>query len=214
MNLPNYYWWFEAALSTKFCDDVIKLAKTKKEEIALTGGQGSGRDVEAQPLSDKELKDLKKKRDSNIVWMNDKWMYDEIFSYVHTANRSSGWNFEFDFGENFQFTKYSEGQYYDWHCDSWDKPYTGEKHGKDYIGKIRKLSAVINLSSADEYEGGCLEFDLRNKDPGQPTKITADETRSKGSVIVFPSHVWHRVTPVTKGTRYSLVLWCLGKPFR
>ena len=176
MNLSHYYWWFEAALSTKFCDDVIKLAKTKKEQLALTGGQGVGRNVGTHPLSDEELK--------------------------------------FDFGENFQFTKYTQGQYYDWHCDSWDQAYEEEKNDKNYVGKIRKLSATINLSSSDDYEGGCLEFDFRNKDPGQSTKTTADQTKSKGSIIVFPSHLWHRVAPVTKGTRYSLVLWCLGKPFR
>ena len=38
--------------------------------------------------------------------------------------------------------------------------------------------------------------------------------REKGAVVVFPSHIWHRVTPVTKGTRYSLVVWFLGKPFK
>ena len=211
MNLSHYYWWFEAALSTKFCDDVIKLAKTKKEQLALTGGQGVGRNVGTHPLSDK---DLKKKRDSNIVWLNDQWIYSEIFPYIHIANKSAGWNFEFDFGENFQFTKYTQGQYYDWHCDSWDQAYEEEKNDKNYVGKIRKLSVTINLSSSDDYEGGCLEFDFRNKDPGQSTKTTADQTKSKGSIIVFPSHLWHRVAPVTKGTRYSLVLWCLGKPFR
>ena len=214
MNLSHYYWWFEAALSTKFCDDVIKLAKTKKEQLALTGGQGVGRNVGTHPLSDEELKDLKKKRDSNIVWLNDQWIYSEIFPYIHIANKSAGWNFEFDFGENFQFTKYTQGQYYDWHCDSWDQAYEEEKNDKNYVGKIRKLSATINLSSSDDYEGGCLGFDFRNKDPGQSTKTTADQTKSKGSIIVFPSHLWHRVAPVTKGTRYSLVLWCLGKPFR
>ena len=46
------------------------------------------------------------------------------------------------------------------------------------------------------------------------SKELCTEIRPQGSVIVFPSFVWHRVTPVTKGTRYSLVLWTCGQPFR
>jgi PKHD-type hydroxylase len=44
--------------------------------------------------------------------------------------------------------------------------------------------------------------------------IKAKEILSKGSIIIFPSHLWHRVKPVMKGTRYSLVLWNLGNPFK
>ena len=40
------------------------------------------------------------------------------------------------------------------------------------------------------------------------------ELRKKGTVIVFPSFVWHRVKPVLSGTRYSLVCWSLGQPWK
>ena len=43
---------------------------------------------------------------------------------------------------------------------------------------------------------------------------SAKEILTKGSIIVFPSHVWHRVKPVTSGTRYSLVVWSIGDPFK
>jgi PKHD-type hydroxylase len=42
----------------------------------------------------------------------------------------------------------------------------------------------------------------------------AQNVLTKGSIIIFPSFVWHRVKPVTEGTRYSLVLWNLGKPYK
>ena len=64
--------------------------------------------------------------------------------------------------ESCQFTKYKHNQYYDWHCDSWDKPY--EKEGPDN-GKIRKLSMTCQLTDGSEYTGGELEFDFRNYDP-------------------------------------------------
>jgi PKHD-type hydroxylase len=70
------------------------------------------------------------------------------------------------------------------------------------------------LSAPEDYEGGELEFDFRNMDPDKPTIRKCAEIKPRGSIVVFPSHVWHRVKPVTKGTRYSLVIWNLGYPFR
>ena len=79
---------------------------------------------------------------------------------------------------------------------------------------------TISLSHPDEYEGGNFEVDLRNStdfDNSKERKYSkrlVTEIRPRGSIIVFPSFVWHRVTPVTKGTRYSLVVWSLGYPFK
>ena len=58
------------------------------------------------------------------------------------------------------FTKYKLNQYYDWHCDSWDKPYDKGKDHPDN-GKIRKLSMTCQLTDGSEYKGGELEFDFR-----------------------------------------------------
>ena len=125
MNISNYYWYFQSAIPPRICDMIVQYGKAEKqrEVLALTGGFGRDRDLNKTPLTDKEIEDLKKKRDSNIVWMNDRWIYKEIQPYVHQANRNAGWNFEWDWSESCQFTKYKKGQYYDWHCDSWDKPY-------------------------------------------------------------------------------------------
>ena len=77
---------------------------------------------------------------------------------------------------------------------------------------------TCQLTDKSEYEGGELEFDLRNYAPNNKNFInhvkTTNKMTSKGSIIVFPSFVWHRVKPVTKGTRYSLVIWNLGYPFK
>ena len=83
----------------------------------------------------------------------------------------------------------------------------------DMVGKVRKLSVTINLNKPGEYEGGNLKFDFG---PHAETKRfhEVEEIRPQGSIIVFPSYVHHQVTPVTKGTRYSMVLWSLGQPFK
>jgi len=217
MNISNYYWYFQSVIPPRICDMIVQYGKAEKEKqiTAITGGLGRDRDLTKNPLTKEELKDLKKKRDSNIIWMNDRWIYKEIQPYVHSANANAGWNFQWDFSESCQFTKYTKGQFYDWHCDSWDKPY--EKEGPDK-GKIRKLSMTCQLTDGSEYKGGELEFDFRNYDPHMRDeskhRIQCKEILPKGSIIVFPSFVWHRVKPVTSGTRYSLVVWHLGRPFR
>jgi len=209
MNLTNYYWYFQSAIPERICDDIVRYGKSLQDQMAVTGGYGN------RPLNQKEKKDLKKKRNSDIVWMNDRWIYKEIQPYIHQANRNAGWNFEWDFSESCQFTKYTKGQFYDWHCDSWDKPYVRETANDPSHGKIRKLSVTVTLSDPKEYKGGELEFDFRNLDPDKPNKpVKCKDILPKGSLVVFPSFVWHRVCPVKKGSRHSLVIWNLGWPFR
>ena len=212
MNLQNYYYYFQSALTPKFCDELIKYGTAQQEQLALTGGQ-TEKINKGKDLSEEDLKDLKKKRDSNIVWLNDRWIYKEIQPFIHQANRLANWNFNWDFSESCQFTKYKLNQHYDWHCDSWESAYAN-KDNPDTFGKIRKLSVTCSLSAPEDYEGGELEFDFRNMDPDKQSIRKCAEIKPRGSIVVFPSFVWHRVKPVTKGTRYSLVIWNLGYPFK
>jgi len=209
MNISNHYWYFKSAVPSKICDDIIKYGLSQTETMARTGGYGD------KKLSKQEIKDMKRRRNSDLVWLSEPWIYKELQPYIHMANKNAGWNFEWSRSEPCQFTKYKLNQYYDWHCDSWEKPY--ENKGPDN-GKIRKLSMTCQLTDGSEYEGGELEFDFRNYEPHMREEDKhlkkAKEVLPKGSIIVFPSFVWHRVKPVTKGTRYSLVMWNLGYPFK
>ena len=207
MNLLNYYWYFKSAIPSRICDDIVRYGHQLQDQMAVTGGLG-----DPKKLKNKQIKNLKKKRDSNIVWMNDRWIYREIQPYVHTANKKAGWNFNWDHSESCQFTKYKKGQYYDWHCDSWTEPYTEEGPLKD---RTRKLSVTVSLSDPKNYKGGELEFDFRNLDPDKKPNIKkCIEILPKGSLVVFPSFVWHRVCPVKSGERNSLVIWNVGYPFQ
>ena len=218
MNLRHYYYYFKSALSPRICDDILQYGKSQNSEIAVTGGVSSDDKNNYKvdgTLKKSALKNLQKKRKSDIVWMNDSWIYKEIHPYIHQANKLAGWNFQWDWSESCQFTKYEPGQFYDWHCDSWDKPY--DKPNTPDHGKIRKLSMTCQLTDGSEYQGGELEFDFRNYDPHMRDeskhRVQCKEILPKGSIIIFPSFVWHRVKPVTSGTRYSLVVWHLGRPF-
>jgi len=213
MNLTNYYYYFQSALSPRFCQEIIDYGKQHQAEMAVTGGYSR----QNGKMSKKDVNNMQKKRKSDIVWMNDRWIYKEIHPYIHQANREAGWNFEWDWSESCQFTKYGVGQYYGWHCDSWDRPYN-KPNDLNSHGKIRKLSVTISLNDPTEYVGGNLEFDFRNQVDWERNKKKAikscEEIRPRGSIIVFPSFCWHRVAPVTSGTRYSLVIWNLGRPFK
>jgi len=203
-----FYWYFKSALSSKFCDRLVKFALSKKERIASTD------EFKEKRLTKKRIKDLHKKRNSNIVWLNEPWLYREIHPYIHEANKMSGWNFEFDQSESCQFTKYKKGQFYNWHFDMFDEPYDLPSNPKIH-GKIRKLSVICQLTDPSKYSGGELEFDFRRNSPIKESKTEiCEEIQPKGSIVVFPSYVWHRVRPVTRGVRYSLVMWNLGRPFK
>jgi len=111
--------------------------------------------------------------------------------------------FHFDLSghEEVQFTKYHEGGYYEWHRDC-------ANNGPKESNSIRKLSAVIQLSNPSTYEGGEFQF----YDGIQPELVP--DIKEQGSVIVFECADWHRLAPITKGVRYSLVIWANGPSFK
>jgi PKHD-type hydroxylase len=209
MDLEHNYWYFEEALSKKFCEEIIAHGNSKREIIATVGNIPP--QTHHSKLSKKDKKVLEKIRKSNVVFLNDLFIFKAIQPYIQTANINAGWNFDYDWAESAQFTKYKKNQFYDWHADAQWQPYQN-KH-ENYNGKIRKISVTVELSDPKDYKGGELEFDYSNPKDGKIIK-KCDQIKKQGSIVVFPSFVWHRVTPVTKGTRYSLVIWSIGKPWQ
>ena len=207
MNLKNYYWYFKAAIPIKICDEILKYGQSLEKETGITGAD---RKRNEHPTAE-ELKNIQKKRKSDIVWLSESWIYKEIQPYIHMANANARWNFQWDFTESCQFTEYKKGQFYDWHCDSNEVPYDRPEEPNSN-GKIRKLSMTLCLTEQDEYDGGELEFAFHDFDGNKQPRI-CEEIKQKGSIIVFPSFVWHRVKPVTRGIRHSLVCWNLGQPY-
>jgi len=127
-------------------------------------------------------------------------------------NIHSGWNFDLEFIESIQLSNYHEGDHYDWHIDSFKNPSIQTDHqyhpNKPYN---RKVSVTVWLNDPEEYEGG--EFDLEISGPNAEKRFETMKM-PKGSIVVFPSYMWHRVRPVTSGVRKSLVLWIQGPPFK
>jgi PKHD-type hydroxylase len=107
-----------------------------------------------------------------------------------------------------QFTIYDNKQHYWWHTDAKQYPYMDG----NWSNLIRKLSVTITLSHPEEYEGGYLQFSAK-REWGDSFKTQCTEVLPRGSICVFPSYTWHRVSPVTKGRRLSLVQWNLGEGY-
>ena len=199
MELENYYWCFQGALPHRICDDIVAYGKALKEETGVTFG------YDPENMTPNQQKQLERKRNSNVVWMNPQWIYRELHPLVGEANRNAGWNYHWDWSESCQFTKYdgSKKQHYDWHTDAGTRIYEN--------GKVRKLSMIVALVDGSQYEGG--DFEINTSSPDKEEIYVIKDAKIKGTVVVFPSFVWHRVKPVTSGTRYSLVNWHQGRPF-
>ena len=209
MNLFHYVWQFEGALCNETCDRIIEAGLKSNKQRSLVGEMN----LSNKPLTKKEEKFLLKKRVGEVAWLNQPWMYELIQPYIHLANHNAGWNFDWSWTEDIQFTIYRPGEFYEWHTDSWDKQ-GDNPQDKFRYGKIRKLSSVIQLSDPSTYEGGILELDPRQQNPGVKKRTIITASAKRGTIICFPSFVWHRATKVTKGVRYSIPMWSWGPPFK
>lgn len=145
--------------------------------------------------------DFSKIRRSDTAWITNqettRWFWDRM-AWIARQLNSQFYRFDLTgFAEDFQYTIYygdCEG-HYDWHLDSGgSEPAT------------RKFSMVLQLSAPEDYEGGDLQI-LTSTDPENVRK-------ERGLVAAFPSFRLHRVTPVTKGIRKTIVIWISGPPFR
>ena len=169
------------------CEMVIEAGHKQKLEVAQVGMNNPKGGVDT------------KKRTTTISWIPFKEMT-EMYSQIEATMQTSNLNhFGFEnmkITEPAQFTEYPKGGFYDWHMDL-DINGTHEP-------PVRKISMTILLSDPSTFKGGHLEFMEKNKVP----------ELKQGQAIFFASFIRHRVAPVTKGIRRSLVMWFGGTPFK
>ena len=194
-NDPQQYYWFKTGLSKEEVDKVIRLASELPEATrATTIGSDDGGSTRSSMI-----KWIPK---NNATW---DWLYERMMKLSIEANDEL-WRFDLRTAlESIQYTEYyaSENGHYDWHQDI----------GHGALPSKRKVSITIQLSESDEYDGGELLICTGSNGSGQldNNKICP---RGKGVAVLFPSYMMHRVTPVTKGVRKSLVLWVGGSHSR
>lgn len=184
-NIVNYmYWKWDSALSPEFCHSALQEINWATAEVATINQEN----IPADPS----------RRVTDIIWQSPMQPLGCIArTYIEAANNSAGWGFLLNGQEDTQLSRYkSENKgHYDWHMDAFPP--------KD--GVQRKLSCVILLNVPSEFEGGELQL---------KTSEGENLLTKQGSIIVFPSFMEHKVTPVTKGVRYTAVTWAIGPSFK
>lgn len=182
--MRNLWQMWEGVLPTETVEDIIKRGQEQQIKDA---------EIFSNNNADNSV------RSSKISWLTgEQDILNLLFDYVDQANQLA---FSVDVWRNaeIQYTEYraEENGHYTWHHDvHWNTDKTSS----------RKISVTVQLSDPPEYAGGEFEFQgIENPGP---------ESRTKGTVLAFPSYLEHRVKPVTAGTRKSLVAWFEGPHWR
>lgn len=185
VNHFNYY-YFTNVFTNQEIEKIIEIGESQPKIKGTTVGEDVSQQVSEYRVSD-------------ISWLSNNtktnWLFDRIADLAIKANTEM-WNFDiWDFQDDLQYTSYyGNGGHYDWHADLG-------------VGiSNRKLSIVLQLSNADEYEGGELQMNTGGSIINVP--------KEKGLICFFPSFLLHRVTPLSSGLRRSLVTWLCGANLR
>jgi PKHD-type hydroxylase len=182
--IEPFVWW-EGAFTEQELDWLQAKAKSAEQTAQVGGGDGG--------VVNSNL------RRSQVSWLTNtpdtQWVFGKL---AHVVSQMNAQHFHFDligFGESLQLTNYdqSENGMYGWH--------------QDYGGGIsRKLSMAVQLTDPSEYEGGNLQVLTGQKE--------LNVRKQRGLIAIFPSYIVHQVTPVTQGSRQSLVAWVSGPAFK
>ena len=176
------YWHIDKYIPDYVCDEIIK----NYSDFSTANLQGG---------------DIKKDvRNSGVCWIREPFYKNLVFDIITRSNRDSGLNFQLEYLENIQLTRYvAPDGHYDFHTDD-------DGHSRENIDdSMRKISMSCLLTDSSEFEGG--NFQIQTGESPYDVKL------EKGDIILFPSYKLHRVSPVTKGTRHSLVAWAHGRAF-
>jgi len=207
------FYVFPRAVSKKECRRLLKYCiKNTKYQDASVINKGY---TDSDPVMSGDRARLDpdiRKTDIGFITDKDNMVNKIAWHFLREANKIN-FNYKLEYFQPVQFARYRNGGHYDWHQDA---------SGQNPHGESRKLSMTFCLTDPKDYEGGVLEFysgdrPMEDLDLGDGNVVPAEQIqqdiRDQGSVIVFDSRDFHRVTPCTKGTRYSIVCWTVGPNF-
>jgi PKHD-type hydroxylase len=180
----SHIWEWKDCLTAEVCDTLIEKFYVPEVKQEATIDQNKLLDVEY--------------RKTDVCWIpRTEYISTFLFTRALIANQKAGWGFDIEDYEPTQIAKYENDGHYEWHKDETFYTRTRNHH--------RKVSVIAFLSDPKTYVGGDLLMHIKGE-----KKIEI----SQGSIVCFPSEIMHKVTPVTEGVRYSLVLWANGPQMR
>ena len=192
---------YEPRWKSFIVETTIPVFNPKQCQMIINAGRSQPK-KDAEVGNDKGVKGSvldTKTRTSHISWIPFKKMTDMYTDIEKVMKQTNGNHFGFDgmtITEPAQYTEYPEGGFYDWHIDN--------NVSMQHEPPVRKISMTLLLSPESEFEGGDLEL----MSEGKVAKI------KQGQAIFFASFIRHRVKPVIRGNRKSLVMWFGGTPFK
>jgi PKHD-type hydroxylase len=186
--------WYE----NTFTEDELAAITNYCSTLELSDGVVVGGEGESISSNSRQSKIKFIDPDTNNLWMFEK------FRQTISSINDRFYGLDLTGFDAIQYTEYgTKGARYDWHMDT----ITGPNKSPNMV-QTRKLSITMPLNDPSEYEGG--EFQIQAGLPDEPLIVE----QKPGKIIAFPSFMIHRVTPVTRGVRKSLVIWCVGPKFK
>ena len=191
------FYVFPKVVKPDVCERIVKDCKQNiLKEATIYGADKKGRD-------DPEIR----KTSVHFIKDKDNEINELAWHFLREANKIQ-FNYNLEYFQAIQFAEYKDGGFYGWHQDA---------SSIDPDNETRKLSLTLVLSNPDNFEGGELQFYNGGRPMEDMGEITGEQVtndiKAQGSVVVFDSRDWHRVTPVTKGVRHSIVCWTVGPNF-
>jgi PKHD-type hydroxylase len=213
---------YDKVIPPKVCDLIIehgleKINKQSKDQsTARTGGNGQRskvRTIAVENLATSDNPSESYIRDTTITWFDETWIKHLFVPWIDRANEHDiKTEFDLTYTEQAQFAEYlppknknETGQFYGWHQDG----------GRLFEDKTqRKITLISSLTDPSEYEDGELMIDMGAYRKEEERYINCKEKMSKGSILVMASDTFHMVKPISKGKRYSIVIWARGPKFK
>lgn len=181
---------YEHQLPEELCKGIVGITET---DFSKADVYKEGKNVEDSSY-----------RSNKIKWFNNSEIIEILSLYAERANVEAGWFFDIDSHEIPQVSSYEPEEFYDWHVDMGVEKPTDDS--------FRKITVAVNLNK--DYEGGEFQIEKWCAPHIRKRHRTILKAKGVGTVLVFPSFLHHRVKPVIKGNRYSLVCWFRGPQFR
>jgi len=184
-------------LTEQRCDELIKMFDNSEQYKATVAGtyNGNGADI-----VNENVRKVQEVRFSEEIVLSDGFNLNK--NLMMACEMANTLFFNFDIANEFsnvRMLRYEDTGKYDWHLDIGNEETS-----------VRKITAIVQLSDENDYDGGNFEFSMTDK-TGENTAVGS---RKKGSLILFPSYLGHRVSPLTRGVRYSVLTWMLGNAFK
>ena len=189
---------FPRAVKPDVCDQIVTDCKQNiLKQASVIDYEKKGRDDPSIRKTSIHFIVDEKNRINELAW-----------HFLREANKTQ-FNYDLTYFQPIQFAEYKDEGFYGWHQDQGNIDKTGE---------VRKLSLTLVLSDPNKFEGGELQFYSGGRPIEDMGEITREQVindiKSQGTVVVFDSRDWHRVTPVVKGVRHSIVCWTVGPNFK